>query len=250
MPPVSLCEHCLKINFRALRYPTTSDIKGIQAGQRAPDKYPPEAIRIVPVWSIANTIASPTAQDLKREDDRPRDVTLEALQHNLPSLTPEYLSDVPEHHLLFFWAATAKFHICLRHEGNPVSRITDAALGFSCAFCHTAEQHVSGSPAPPSTSLPFHHFTPQILNARGDVVGTLCRMREKHWEGGRYETGLQEFIVVGRRHIAELEDDFPATLLVMQVERKGDVWERANMGEIEEQAWNKAGGEWRLFALG
>ncbi|KAF2804646.1 HET-domain-containing protein [Mytilinidion resinicola] len=210
----------------------------------------PETIKIVPVWSMAHTATTSITHDLEYADDQPREVTLAALQEHLPSLTPAYLRDVPAHHLLFFWAATARFRIALRREGNPVSLITEAALGFTCIFCHTVEQHISGSPAPPATATPFHHLTPQILNAKGDVVGTLCRMREKHWAGGRYETELQEFIVVGRRHIAELGDEFPATLLVMQVERKGEVWERVNMGEIEEGAWKEAGGEWKLVVLG
>jgi hypothetical protein len=55
--------------------------------------------------------------------------------------------------------------------------------------------------------------------------------------------------VIKKRHIEQLGDEFPARLLVMQVEHKEGIWNRLNMGKIE-KAWEGAESEWKLIVVG
>lgn len=43
-------------------------------------------------------------------------------------------------------------------------------------------------------------------------------------------------MVIACRHVEELGNEFPARLLVMQIELKDGIYHRVNIGEIDEQA--------------
>lgn len=214
-----------------------------------------------------------------------REVTLPRLRHEIPALTQQVLSEIPDFHMLFFFTEIAQLAVRPSPPESSVSKLKFPSLSFVCSNCSTVSQHLTGSPTPSipdSVAQRFPHLLqhdesgqaplgdniPDILHPSGSgiKVGSLTRMARQHWESGNYDTGLQNFIVVGRRHIEELGDEFPATLLIMQVEKSstavkernsGDeskqaidgIWERVCMGEIEESAWEAARPQWRLIAL-
>lgn len=176
-----------------------------------------------------------------------RVVDLRLLKCHLHDLVAR-LSKLPSHHILFFWTSQAQIQVSVPPEGREKLRLNEPELSFLCIDCHSVEQHLSGANSNGDSS--GQTSPPNILDSAGNVVGTLSRMHENFWKHGTYNTGMQDFIVLGRRHIAELGDEYPATLLVMQVEQKDGLWHRLNMGEVSEDAWNKVDSKWSLIALG
>lgn len=182
------------------------------------------------------------------EPEQERQVDLDVLRLHLPGLEPR-LKMIPSHHIVFFWASHARFQVSTPSNGSEKPRLDEPEMGFICIDCHTVQQHLTGANTSHETSG-GKTSPPNILDAAGHIVGSLSRMDEGFWKRGCYNVGLQDFIVVGRRHVAELGDEYPATLLVMQIERRDGIWYRLNMGEVSESAWQAADGVWTLIALG
>jgi hypothetical protein len=119
------------------------------------------------------------------------------------------LPELPEEQTIFFWSSLAVFTL---------------------------------QPAPEQESK---NVGPIILNDSGSPVGTMGVMKEEHWKAGNYDRGKHEFIVIGSRCFFGVDP----TLVVLQIERKGDVVFRVNIGDINEEAWVKAQRKWALIAL-
>jgi hypothetical protein len=178
-------------------------------------------------------------------------VTLDLISRFYPSLTSSALATIPEYHILFFWTSVAIFRVTPVSGEKSFVPLYDSVAQMACSRCKTLEQHRSGALEPEGGTLEsLPPSPPHILDASGSVVGSTCRMTSEYFRIGSYDTGMHEFIVIGRRHVEELGDEFPAQLLVMQVEMKDGIYHRVNIGEIEENAWDAAGSEWRLIALG
>jgi hypothetical protein len=180
-----------------------------------------------------------------------RTVSLDDVKKHLSGFDFQMLFDIPASHVLFFWTSWATLRVSRSTSGHETHLIREPHRNFSCMYCHTAEQHLSGSAEPEQgDTAASPNSAPNILDLNGKVVGSLCRMKPEFWKDGSYDSGIHEFIVVGRRYVEELADFFPATLLVMQVERKDGIWYRINIGEISETDWDSAGGQWKLIVLG
>lgn len=180
-----------------------------------------------------------------------RAVSLDDVKRNLTDFNIQMLFDIPGSHVLFFWTSWATLRVSRPVSGSETPALREPHLNFSCTHCHTVEQHLSGAAEPEQEYMAaLQNYAPNILDSNGKILGTLCRMKPEFWKDGNYDSGMHEFIVVGRRHIEELADFFPATLLVMQVERKNGIWYRINIGEILETDWNVAGSQWKLIILG
>ncbi|TLD20116.1 HET-domain-containing protein [Venturia nashicola] len=206
-----------------------------------------DGVRLIEVAGISSK-GTQLPEEMFWEPEKNRQVDLDVLRLHLPGLDTQ-LKYIPSHHIIFFWASHARFQVSTPSDGTEKLRLDEPDLGFICIDCHTVQQHLSGTDASVDNSA-GKTSPPNILDAAGHVVGSLSRMDENFWKRGCYNEGLQDFIVVGRRHIAELGDEYPATLLVMQIERRDGIWYRLNMGEISESAWDTAVREWTLIALG
>jgi hypothetical protein len=62
------------------------------------------------------------------------------------------------------------------------------------------------------------------------------------------DTGLQQFVAIGRRAVLELPE-FPPVILALQIRWENGIAHRANIAEIGEEAWMAAGPTWKLIAL-
>jgi hypothetical protein len=188
------------------------------------------------------------------QHSRQRTVDLKDLQTKLEGFNAAELASIPDHHVLFFWTSLAKLHVAKPTDITQAQRLRAPMRQVFCSECSTIEQHLGGFKQPLHTlntnPQETSSYCPNILDAESNVVGSSNRMKASFWQSGNYDTGLHEFIVIGRRVVAGLEDVFPATLLVMQVERREGIWYRLSMGEISEDEWNKADSDWRLIVLG
>jgi Heterokaryon incompatibility protein (HET) len=180
-----------------------------------------------------------------------RAVSIRDVKEHLTGFDFQTLLDIPANHVLFFWTSWATLRVARPESGSEALALHEQNHGFFCTRCYTIEQHLSGAadPAPGYTTAPSN-YAPNILDSDGKVVGSMSRMRPEYWEEGSYDSGIHEFIVVGRRYVEELAEFFPATLLIMQVERRGEICYRVNLGEISETDWDQAGGELKLIVLG
>lgn len=87
-----------------------------------------------------------------------------------------------------------------------------------------------------------------IVKMKGKRVGTLDSMGLGHWTQKPDLSGLQEFVAVGRRAIAEIPD-MPAVVLALQIRWEDGLASRVNIAEIEEEAWIGAEPTQKLIAL-
>ncbi|KAK0732338.1 heterokaryon incompatibility protein-domain-containing protein [Apiosordaria backusii] len=163
-------------------------------------------------------------------DLRGKMVSLADIHKHLPKLHSRLFS-IPNEHVLFFWAnCVPSRHFEL--EVPPELLLKEKS---------------------PTIADWISQARPAIKNLNGAVVGSLDRMVDpEYWKVVLDDTGGDVgFVVVGRRHVPDLPQ-FPAMLLVLQVRWNGDgdVTERLNIGEIEEEAWPKDGqAEVKLISL-
>ena len=179
-----------------------------------------------------------------------RVVSVNDVREHLYDVPMQTLRDMPSNHLLLFWTSSAKFRVSRPESEGERLLLREPRLDFVCQHCYTVEQHMSGALEPKEKIQVAQNYAPNMLNEYGQVVGTLSPMTPEFWKDRNYDSGVHEFIVLARRTIPELADVFPATLLVMQVERVDGIWYRVNMGEIVETDWNAAEVQWKLIALG
>lgn len=208
-------------------------------------------IELHTIQRSAQTSSSRTSRFLHHFRHNNQAVSLDDVKKHLTDFNIQMLSDIPNGHVLFFWTSWATFRVSRPVSGGETPLLREPHLGFFCINCYTIEQHLSGAAEPePNHMVGLHNYIPNILDSNGKIVGTLCRMKPEFWKDGNYNSGMHEFIVIGRRHVEELADLYPATLLVLQVERKNGIWYRINIGEISETDWNVAGSQRKLIVLG
>lgn len=150
------------------------------------------------------------------------EVNLDDISQHLPKLTQARLQEIPDEHVLFFWASTAFF-------SAPLSDVEEQQRATWADYVFVSDKR------------------PIIRNLKGIVVG------ERNFASPATMEGLDtnsptEFIAVARREIAEL--DFPATVLALQIKWVDGVAQRLNYAEMNEAAWEEASPEWKLIALG
>ncbi|KAL1873204.1 hypothetical protein Daus18300_004024 [Diaporthe australafricana] len=146
------------------------------------------------------------------------EVNLADISEYLPELTQTRLQEIPDEHVLFFWASTAFFEA-------PMSMVEEQQLPTWSNFSFAKR--------------------PVIRDLKGVIVGernfaSPATMKE-------LDTSHAEFISVARRKIAEL--DLPANILALQIRWVDGVAQRLNYAEIDEAAWEEASPTWKLIAL-
>jgi hypothetical protein len=171
----------------------------------------------LPVRALGTKIEPPLPNQIS--------VTFDDLDVHLPKLTVEVLSIFADEYLLFFWAGSARFVV------RPLDRVT-------------FRDHVS-------ISDNVHESSPTILDSNGIQVGTVCRMKGEHWAMATagFDEQWYNFIAVGRRAVPEVPE-YPATILVLQIEWVKNIAHRINMAEIGEEAWLSSTPKKALVALG
>lgn len=150
------------------------------------------------------------------------EVNLDDISEHLPELTEARLLEIPDEHVLFFWASTAFF-------AAPMSDVEEQQWATFADYTLVSNKR------------------PVIRDLKGTAVG------ERNFASPATMEGLDtsspaEFIAVARREITEL--DFPATVLALQIKWVDGVAQRLNYAEIDEAAWEEASPEWKLIALG
>lgn len=146
------------------------------------------------------------------------EVSLDDISEYLPELTQPRLQEVPDEHVLFFWASTAFFQA---HMSEVEERQLETWSGYAAAK------------------------RPVIHDLKGVVVGERNFVSSATMRG--LDSSLAEFIAVARRKIADL--DLPATVLTLQIRWVDGVAQRLNYAEIDEIAWEEASPTWKLIAL-
>lgn len=139
-------------------------------------------------------------------------VTTEDVMSELPELTEVRLQQLPDEHVILFWASRAFFNVR-----------------------STAQQYLEQNL--------------NVVNAAGDSVGTVHKTETPQWKliGGDGPTCC-EFVAVGRRCIAELPE-FPPIVLALQIVWEDAIAYRVSTAEIDEAAWLDAQPQWKLVAL-
>ena len=182
---------------------------------------------------------------------RNRTVSYVDIQKHLPKLSSKRMEELPSHHVLFFWSSTVRLKVAVGSGHRQRQALKLPRLQVYCFDCLTVKQHLDGTTEVTDDEVPDpDSYCPVILNAHGEVIGELDRMKVQFWRDSGCGVGLQDFIVMGRRCTVGLEDVFPPKLLVMLVEEKHGIHYRICMGEVEEAQWRKAESEWKLIALG
>ncbi|KAL1859562.1 hypothetical protein Daus18300_009563 [Diaporthe australafricana] len=139
-------------------------------------------------------------------------VQLDDIQKAAPSLTEATLLDIPDNHVLFFWADNATFKVERELERKP------SVSGESC----------------------------RILDSNNKSVGKTSPMLAKHYDQTGCDSGEREFVAISRRQLLDCE----AVITAIQVDRQHGIAYRVNIGEISESAWNDAGPQCLLLVLG
>lgn len=149
------------------------------------------------------------------------EVNLDDVVEHLPELTQARLKEIPDEHVLFFWASSAFF-------AAPMSDVEGQQW---------------------ATWADYHYLStkrPVIRDLKGGVVGERNFVSPATMKG--LDSSHTEFIAVARRKIADL--DLPATLLALQIKWVDGVAQRLNYAEIDEAMWEEASPTWKLIALG
>jgi hypothetical protein len=148
------------------------------------------------------------------------EVTVQSIQECHPNLTETFLQQQPDGHIIFFWASTTFLDV-----QRPRDLTQDPT-----AISYTARDRGI------------------VRNRKGEPVGTVDTMGPSHWNQTPDPSGLQEFVAVGRRAVAEIPD-LPAVVLALQIRWENGLASRVNIAEIEETAWIAAEPAWKLIAL-
>jgi hypothetical protein len=137
-------------------------------------------------------------------------VTAEHVKNELPDLTKDRLQQLPNEHIVFFWASTAFLRV------KP-----------------TGQQE----------------RTLDVVSVVGDSVGTVRRTESPQWKlnGGDHPTCC-EFVAVGRRYIEDLPQ-FPPIILALMVVWEDSIAYRVSTAEINEEAWIDQQPQWKLVAM-
>ncbi|KAK2616001.1 hypothetical protein N8I77_002721 [Diaporthe amygdali] len=146
------------------------------------------------------------------------ELSLDDISESLPELTQPRLQEVPDEHVLFFWASTAFFQA-------HMSEVEERQLATWSDYAAAKR--------------------PVIHDLKGVVVGERNFVSSATMRG--LDSSLAEFIAVARRKIADL--DLPATVLALQIRWVAGVAQRLNYAEIDEVAWEEASPTWKLIAL-
>lgn len=150
------------------------------------------------------------------------EVNLDDILEHLPELTQARLQEIPDEHVLFFWASTAFF-------AAPMSDVEEQQWATRADYRLASAKR------------------PVIRDSKGIVVGERNFASPATME--RLDTSSPiEFIAVARREIAEL--DFPANVIALQIEWVDGIAQRLNYAEIDEAAWEKASPRRKFIALG
>lgn len=139
-------------------------------------------------------------------------VHLDDIQKAMPGLTETRLLDMPSNHVLFFWADSARFKVETEPQQKP---------------------HIPGKSC-------------KVVDVNNKSVGNTRPMQAEHYHQTGCDSGEWEFIAISRRQLL----DFEAFITVIQIDRQHDIAHRLNIGEVSESAWNDAGPERVLLALG
>jgi hypothetical protein len=139
-------------------------------------------------------------------------VTTEDIMSDLSELNEDRLQQLPDEHIIFFWASRVFFNIR-------------------------------------STEQRYWEQTLNVVTAAGDSVGTVHKAETPQWKlGGGDHSTCCEFVAVGRRWIAELPE-FPPVVLALQIVWEDSIAYRVSTAEIDEVAWLNAQPQWKLIAL-
>lgn len=130
-------------------------------------------------------------------------IQIDNIQNSIPGLTEAILLDIPDNHILFFWAESANF---------MVERELERKL------------HVPGESC-------------KIMDSDHESVGKTSPMLSAHYDENGCDTGEWEFIAISRRQLLHFE----AVITAIQIRRHNGIAYRMNIGEISESAWKDAG---------
>lgn len=139
-------------------------------------------------------------------------IQIDNIQNSTPRITEAILLDVPDNHILLFWAESATF---------MVERELKRKL------------HVPGESC-------------RIMDSDHESVGKTSPMLSVHYDENGCDTGEWEFIAISRRQLLHFE----AVITAIQIRRNNGISYRMNIGEISESAWKDAGPVCLLLALG
>jgi hypothetical protein len=177
---------------------------------------------------------------LLSRDENGGNITWNDIQKHHPDLTESRLRTVPDGHVIFFWASSA-FLIVERpeHTGSEAENIA-----------------IYGSPilSPESSSIDAVNGivkTPRaaVKSTEGLLVGTVDRMDKEHWNSSPSPSGLQEFVVVGRKEIQEMAEVYPPYVVALQIRWENGIAYRVNVAEFKELDWMKAQPTWKMIPL-
>lgn len=149
-------------------------------------------------------------------------VTFDKIYSECPSLTPDRLADTPDDQLLFFFAETAWFTL-----SNPIPSIVVRQVDrYKVENCC------------------------EVLDRNGVAVGKTQPISPstlpKRLSDTEPNMGEFEFIALADTQYVKHE----AHKLVLQIQRKEGVAYRVNIAEIKKDAWECAGPETKLIAMG
>jgi hypothetical protein len=152
----------------------------------------------------------------------PLAVTLGDIEQNCSGLTQEYLTDIPDDQLVFFWTDIARFTV-----STPTTMVLAVAANTTLEDRYT-----------------YHYRT--ITDRNGNTVGRTAAC-EAGSNDETNEGGECEFILVASNTPPEHERQ----KLVMQIKRRDDgVAYRVNIADVSAGAWERAGAVRALVALG
>lgn len=139
-------------------------------------------------------------------------MTIDDIMSELPSLSESRLQQLPDEHIILFWASSVFFKVR-----------------------STAQQDLAQ--------------TVIIENEAGISVGTAHRTDTPQWKvtGGVCPSRC-EFIAIGRRCIEELPE-YPPIVLALQIVWEDSIAYRVSTAEIDEAAWLDEQPLFKLIAL-
>jgi hypothetical protein len=147
--------------------------------------------------------------------------TLDDVEKHCPGLAGARLADTPDDQLLFFWADSARFVV-----SEPVTMARPV----------TAINSIRGED---------HRHYRRIADASGQIVGRTAACAAVS-DDEAVESGECEFILIASNAPPEHEKQ----KLAMQVKRRDGIAYRANVADIQADAWDAADVVRTLVALG
>lgn len=177
---------------------------------------------------------------------RPSPVLLNDVMSFYPSMTKERLRNIPDDQIIFFWADVALFNV-----SSPVKSIYGAMEEANPRQSRytTCCRHITDGPG--NLVVEGAHIDgPSLLSKAIGVdrrpIGITGLCETNTADDDDAQSGLHEFILIATNSPPESE----VQNVVLQTEIINGIRYRVNIGEIEEEAWNRANVKRTLVALG